>query len=94
MYLEFIRVPEPKSGKNRLHLGCNVVSISEYDAEFQRLVELGATMAWQEVFGADVDDHYRNWVLLDPEGNEFCFGGGAWPEGVAMPSEVPIQRPE
>lgn len=91
MYLEFVRVPEPKVGKNRLHVGCSVAGIGEYDAEFERLVGLGATLAWKEMFGPDVDDHYRNWVLLDPEGNEFCFGGGKWPEGVEMPTEVPIE---
>lgn len=93
-YLEFIRVPEPKSAKNRLHLGCNAGTLAGFDAEYERLVGLGATLAWREVFGDDVDEHYRNWILLDPEGNEFCFGGGTWPDGVPMPSEVPIRRPE
>ena len=51
---------------------------------------LGASLAWKELFGPEVEDHYRNWILLDPEGNEFCFGGGAWPKGVAMATEVPI----
>jgi hypothetical protein len=93
IYLEFVRVPETKTVKNRLHLGCSVESIDEFDIEFERLQSLGAELAWREDFGADVDAHYRNWVLRDPEGNEFCLGGGAWPEGVDTPSEVPIDYP-
>ncbi|MGQ0823565.1 MAG: VOC family protein [Actinomycetota bacterium] len=67
--LEFIVVPEPKAAKNRVHLGFNV---SGLDAEIERLVGLGATVAWEEEFPADVP--YRNVVLRDPEGNEFCLG--------------------
>ena len=91
-FLEFIRVPEGKTAKNRLHLGCNAGPIDRFDAEFDRLVSLGARLAWKEVFGPEVDAHYRNWVLLDPEGNEFCFGGGSWPSGAAIPTEVSIER--
>jgi len=93
MYLEFVRVPESKTIKNRLHLGCTVGSIDDFDAEFQRLTSLGAELAWREDFGSHIDRHYRNWVLRDPEGNEFCFGGGDWPEGVDVPSEVPTSHP-
>lgn len=93
MYLEFVRVPESKTTKNRLHLGCTVGSISEFDEEFEHLESLGAELAWREDFGPDIDPHYRNWVLRDPEGNEFCLGGGAWPEGAQTPSEVPIRYP-
>jgi catechol 2,3-dioxygenase-like lactoylglutathione lyase family enzyme len=89
-YLEFVRVPEPKAGKNRLHLGCNVGSLDRYDAELDRLVALGATVAWKEVFPPAVGGRYRNWILRDPEGNEFCLGGGTWPHGVPMLAEVPI----
>ena len=92
-YLEFVRVSEPKQSKNRLHLGCQVHSLDEFDAEFDRLVALGASLEWREVFGPAVDPHYRNWVLSDPEGNEFCLGGGQWPAGEDTPAEVPIERP-
>ena len=91
-YLEFVRVPEPKTTKNRLHLGCNAGSIDRFDTEFDRLVSLGASLAWKEVFPPEVDDQYRNWVLLDPENNEFCLGGGTWPPHVPMPTEVPISH--
>ena len=64
--LLFIRVPEPQTVKNRLHLCLRPRSAR--DDEVERLLGLGATMA----------DDRRNveggsWaVLLDPEGNEFC----------------------
>ena len=93
MYLEFVRVPEAKTIKNRLHLGCTVGSIDDFDAEFERLTSLGAELAWREDFGSDIDPHYRNWVLRDPEGNEFCLGGGAWPEDISPPSQVSTSHP-
>ena len=67
--LEFIRVAEPKMTKNRVHLGTHTPDL---DAEVERLVGLGATVAWVEEFPADWP--YRNVVLRDPEGNEFCLG--------------------
>ena len=91
-YLEFVRVPEAKTVKNRLHLGCNAGSVDQHDAEFARLVGLGAALAWKEVFPPEVAGSYRNWVLVDPEGNEFCLGAGEWPEGVPIPTEVPLDE--
>jgi len=64
--LLFLRVPEPKAGKNRLHL-CLEPQQSR-DDEVNRLLGLGASLY----------DDRRNpdgtgWaVLQDPEGNEFC----------------------
>jgi hypothetical protein len=78
-YLEFVRVPEDKSVKNRLHLGCGVSSLAELDAEIERLQRLGATVAWEEEFPPEVAAAYRNVVLRDPEGNEFCLGAGSMP---------------
>jgi len=40
--------------------------------EVERLVALGATVAWEEDFPAGWP--YRNLVLRDPEENEFCLG--------------------
>ena len=40
--------------------------------EIARLIELGASVAWEEEFA--VGWPYRNVVLRDPEGNEFCLG--------------------
>ncbi|MEU8133968.1 VOC family protein [Streptodolium elevatio] len=65
--LLFIRVPEGKEIKNRLHLDLQPQDRSR-DEEVDRLVALGAKLA---------DDRRRpdgtGWaVLADPEGNEFC----------------------
>jgi hypothetical protein len=57
----FVKVPEPKSVKNRLHLDLRA---PEFEPELNRLIALGA-----QVY-ADLPD----WAtLLDPEGNEFCL---------------------
>ncbi len=62
--LLFLRVPEAKSGKNRLHLDLRPV---DQVAEVARLMELGARRV-NVGQGADV-----SWVVLsDPDGNEFC----------------------
>jgi hypothetical protein len=75
-YLEFIRVPEGKVVKNRMHLGCSAGSLDELDAEIARLEALGASIAWEEGFPPEVAARYRNLVLRDVEGNEFCLSGG------------------
>ncbi len=75
-YLEFVRVPERKAAKNRLHLGCAVDTLDELDTEIERLQVLGATVAWEEEFPPVIAARYRNVVLRDVEGNEFCFGAG------------------
>ncbi len=64
-WLMFLRVPEAKTVKNRLHF-CLRPSASTRDAEVDRILGLGATV---------VDDRRDGdgWaVLADPEGNEFC----------------------
>nr|WP_235614657.1 VOC family protein [Streptomyces ambofaciens] len=64
--LVFIRVPEVKAVKNRLHLDVSPIDRST-ENEVSRLLGLGATRA-DVGQGAD-----RNWVVMaDPEGNEFC----------------------
>ncbi|HEY0638497.1 MAG TPA: VOC family protein [Pseudonocardiaceae bacterium] len=65
--LYFNEVPEPKAGKNRVHV-CLRPS-GHRDAELERLLGLGATMV------ADLreGDHTSWAVLADPEGNEFCL---------------------
>jgi hypothetical protein len=63
----FIKVPEAKQAKNRLHLDL-VAADGDYEGELQRLFDLGATKA-QIGQGKT-----RGWtVLADPEGNEFCL---------------------
>ncbi len=49
-YLECIRVPEPKTVKNRMHLGLTAGPLDALDAEIARLEALGATVAWEEEF--------------------------------------------
>lgn len=68
-HLLFIRVPDNKQVKNRLHLDLQPDETGGRDAELERLLALGATQ---------VDDQRRpdgtGWVVLaDPEGNEFCI---------------------
>ncbi|MBY5161408.1 VOC family protein [Salsipaludibacter albus] len=61
----FLRVPEDKQVKNRLHLDLRP---DDRDAEVARAVALGATHVDVGQSG-DV-----TWVVLaDPEGNEFCI---------------------
>jgi catechol 2,3-dioxygenase-like lactoylglutathione lyase family enzyme len=78
-YLEFVPVPEGKVVKNRVHLGCTAGALDALDAEIERLLALGATVAWEEAFTPEVAARYRNVVLRDPEGNEFCLSGGTYP---------------
>ena len=57
-------VPEPRVGKNRLHLD---LYTPDPDAEIARLVALGATRAPR------VPEPGEDFVLMqDPEGNVFC----------------------
>jgi hypothetical protein len=81
VYLEFIRVPEGKATKNRVHLGCAAGTLEELDTELGRLQGLGATIAWEEEFPPVVAKTYRNVILRDIEGNEFCLSGGQLPDG-------------
>jgi predicted enzyme related to lactoylglutathione lyase len=68
--LLFERVPETKSGKNRLHI--DVQPAGRRDEEVERVLSLGASL---------VADHREadgiGWVVLaDPDGNEFCIERG------------------
>jgi Glyoxalase-like domain len=62
--LLFLRVPEGKAGKNRLHLDLRPVAQA---AEVARLEQLGARRS-------DVGQGPgASWVVMaDPDGNEFC----------------------
>ena len=63
----FIRVPEAKKVKNRLHLDLETADAA---SEVARLVELGATHV------EDRTEWGHSWsVLTDVEGNEFCVSG-------------------
>lgn len=62
--LLFVRVPDRKTVKNRLHMDFRP---DDRDAEVERLIQLGARRA-------DIgQEPGLYWVTLaDPEGNEFC----------------------
>lgn len=61
------RVPERRTGKNRVHLDW---SATDRRAEVDRLAALGATVVAEHSHPGLV------WtVLTDPEGNEFCVAG-------------------
>jgi predicted enzyme related to lactoylglutathione lyase len=62
--LLFLRVPEAKTVKNRLHIDLRP---DDRDAEVARLEALGATRA-----SVGQGDEVTWVVLADPDGNEFC----------------------
>ena len=73
----WLRVPEGKSAKNRLHIDIRVAGHGPWGlrrraelirAKVPELVALGATLVREE-YDDGLLDHV---VMLDPEGNEFC----------------------
>jgi len=75
--LLFIKVPEPKVAKNRMHVD---LAVADRAAVVQRMLDLGATQV------GDYDEWGSSWTTLrDPEGNEVCIaqdrpvGGGPEP---------------
>jgi hypothetical protein len=61
--LMFVQVPEPRSGKNRLHVD---LATADWPAELDRLVGLGAKRLDEH------DEYGTHWITLaDPEGNVF-----------------------
>ena len=65
--LSFVKVPEGKTIKNRLHLDLAPHTSDDRDAEIARLKQLGAT---EVDVGQGPDETWT--VLADPHGNEFC----------------------
>ena len=64
--LMFLKVPESKSTKNRMHVD---LAADDRPAEVERLVGIGATHV------ADKEEWGHSWsVMADVEGNEFCVG--------------------
>ena len=73
----FLRVPEGKTAKNRVHIDVRVAGEPPWDmAERERLIRTkaaqlaggGGTVVREESYGPDLG----HVVMLDPEGNEFC----------------------
>lgn len=66
--LEFVKVPEGKAVKDRLHIDLAPHSTDDRDALIDLLLTRGATKV-----AIGQDDATVSWtVLADPEGNEFC----------------------
>jgi Glyoxalase-like domain len=73
----FLKVPEPKTAKNRVHIDVRVAGEPPWDmvererlirAKVGELVTAGATTTHEESYG----DHLGHVGMRDPEGNEFC----------------------
>ncbi|MAT06312.1 MAG: glyoxalase [Acidimicrobiaceae bacterium] len=73
----FLKVPERKTAKNRMHIDVRIAGPGPWDmaererlvrAEVPRLVGIGASVVREELY----DDGLGHVVMLDPEGNEFC----------------------
>ncbi len=75
--MSFLKVPEPKQAKNRMHIDIQAgggratpleVRWPRVTAAVERLVTVGAVVIAQ----SDLDGHPDHMVMADPEGNEFC----------------------
>jgi hypothetical protein len=73
----FLRVPEPKVAKNRLHIDIRVAGEPPWDPvrrealvreKVADLAGRGATVVREDNYG----DAFGHIVMTDPEGNEFC----------------------
>jgi hypothetical protein len=73
--LYFMKVPEPKAGKNRLHL--DLVTSGPMEAEVARLAEAGAEVVEVRQDPASLDNPDTWTVMRDPEGHEFCVSSTA-----------------
>ena len=75
--ISVLKVPEPKQGKNRVHLDLQVSGgrsrppaerRAAIEATVARLLAVGATVLAEHSLG----EHLDHVVLADPEGNELC----------------------
>ena len=75
--ISFLRVPEGKTAKNKMHIDIRVAGEPPWDmaererlirAKVAELVAAGATTVREEFYEEDLG----HVVMLDPEGNEFC----------------------
>jgi predicted enzyme related to lactoylglutathione lyase len=79
--LYFMKVPELKAGKNRLHL--DLATPGSMAAEVARLVEAGAQLVEVRQDPASYDNPDTWTVMRDPEGNEFCVTSTSTLTGLA-----------
>jgi hypothetical protein len=69
--LYFMKVPEPKVGKNRFHL--DLVTDGPMSEEVERLVQLGARLVDVRRDDPQTHDNPDTWTVLeDLESNAFC----------------------
>lgn len=61
------QVPEPRSGKNRMHLDLHAAELQD---EMARLIALGARKVQE---APNCLGTYCWYLMADPEGNEFCL---------------------
>jgi hypothetical protein len=75
--LSFLRVPEPKTAKNRVHIDLKVTGGRDQPADLRRdrmqavvdrLVAAGGVVQHLDEYNGRLD----HVVMTDPEGNEFC----------------------
>ena len=75
--ISFLKVPEGKTAKNRLHIDIRVAAGQQVDrsqrtewirAKSAALIDAGATVVNEQSF----DGYLEGIVMQDPEGNEFC----------------------
>lgn len=75
--LFFHRVPEPKAGKNRLHLDVRAAPGLEGEARMARLRERAAELEGigaTRIREAEPEGFDAGFIVMaDPEGNEFCL---------------------
>ncbi|MGW1993988.1 VOC family protein [Embleya sp. NPDC001921] len=73
--LSILRVPEPKTAKNRLHLD---IRVPGHGSPQERWERIGIESARLVAAGGSVlyEDTGHHIVMADPEGNEFCVAAG------------------
>jgi hypothetical protein len=77
--LMFLQVPEPRSGKNRVHID---LLTDDKATAVARALELGATTL------GDFDEYGAVWTTLtDPEGNVFDIAARPDPERSGQPDQ-------
>ncbi|RYE81256.1 MAG: VOC family protein [Myxococcales bacterium] len=75
--ISFLKVPESKTVKNRIHLDVRI-SGGRHEEQSLREARIREKVAQLQHHGASVlredrlDDRLDHVVMLDPEGNEFC----------------------
>jgi hypothetical protein len=69
--LSLLQVPEPKTGKNRMHLDVRISGEGTFDERWQRITDkVGVLTAAGATPQKEWTGHHV--VMADPEGNEFC----------------------